>query len=350
MSKRNGRSALGSKRLNRTIASRRSVFGAKARHNSASEHYEFGVLILHDATQAPAIRLIERRFGREAQERSVAAASGSCFRVPGASDLGGPRQSRRRARERPFLAARPQPLDDFILRQGVDEIGDCLGSAESAERRHDPRQGSPSDEGQEQLECARLAQLAQRAGGGVDDRVLPEALDRVGDVRGRFQEFDERVLRAERRERLHRSAARLEKTARLPFEKQLTQKGNGLPPTSDRFGDSTVAVMERSERLDRQLKAIPARRQFPLFIRRWDISRAGLCLASYRASQALRKTLATCRPLGAGSPKSRRRLQGIGLRRAGSKQLLGRSRPMSEAGYDGAVGCRFKQQSGSGRR
>ena len=101
------------------------------------------------------------------------------------------------------------------------------------------------------MEHARLAQTAHSAGGGVDDCILPEPLDRVGNLAGRSQEFDERVLRAERRKCLHRSAARLKKTAWFPFEKQLAQKGDGLIATGYHFSDSSVAVTQRSERLDR---------------------------------------------------------------------------------------------------
>jgi hypothetical protein len=43
----------------------------------------------------------------------------------------------------------------------------------------------------------------------------------------------------------------------LSSEKHLAQKGNGLLAKGDHFGDSSIAVTQRSERFDRQLEAFP---------------------------------------------------------------------------------------------
>ena len=155
-------------------------FRSVSQAQSTGEQCESGIPIVHDVPQRWPFAWADTRLHEKRESAPPLPQARFAFAL-GLRSIGERRDDQRVVRKRvDFLQGGFSLLPTLVLHKGVYEVGNCLGSARAGERHHNSRQrASPPDERHQQPEHARLAEVAQSAGRGIEDRVLAKTLDRV---------------------------------------------------------------------------------------------------------------------------------------------------------------------------
>ena len=158
-------------------------------------------------------------------------------------------QGRSRSRaEHPNGRLRLLACDVFL--QCLDIIRKGVEPTSTGERRDDASARRTIRQSEQHREAGGTGCPGQGTRGGIDDRILAGALDRIVDRSRRIEEFDQDVLGAKPRQRFHHPAARFEETAGLPPEQYLAQRRDRTTTKRHGLEQALVGLVERHQAPD----------------------------------------------------------------------------------------------------